>query len=75
MNTAGRRALLRVLQLIRGREVAARVRVSPAAVSRWSAGTRVPSPRARAALEQHCRIPAELWERPVTATRDYRAAS
>jgi transcriptional regulator with XRE-family HTH domain len=63
--TRGRRALLAVLQIIRGREIAARVRVSPATVSKWSTGLRRPSARARALLEQHVRIPASAWDEPA----------
>ena len=57
----GRRALLRVLQVITAREVAARVRVGRSTVSMWSAGHRVPCANARAMLEVHCQIPAVLW--------------
>jgi transcriptional regulator with XRE-family HTH domain len=64
--TRGRRALLAVLQIIRGREVAARVRVSPASVSYWLHGLRRPSARSRAMLERHVRIPATWWDEPVT---------
>jgi len=60
--TRGRRALLAVLQVIKGREVAARVRVHPGSVSRWSHGLCRPSARARRMLEQHVRIPASAWD-------------
>lgn len=68
--TAGRRALLSVLQVLRGREIALRVRVHKSNVSRWASGAWQPSRRARIMLELHCRIPADLWD--VNSQRRHR---
>jgi hypothetical protein len=72
--TEGRRRLLAVLQVIRAREVASRVRVTHKAVSNWSVGLRKPSKRARAMLEIHVGIEAASWDRGVNrpASRYYR---
>lgn len=73
--TRGRRALLAVLQIIRGREVAARVRVSPGTVSRWAAGLCRPSAHAREQLERHVRIPAAAWDEPAVHRSQRRTQS
>jgi transcriptional regulator with XRE-family HTH domain len=73
--TQGRRVLLAVLQVIPGREVASRVRVHESNVSRWASGDWRPSERARYMLEEHCRIPACLWESDSPSSRDPRARS
>lgn len=63
--TEGRQMLIRVLQITRGREVAARCRVSPSQVSKWLGGFTRPSTAARRALEDNYRIPSDSWNRYV----------
>lgn len=63
--TAGRRALLVVLQRTRGAFVAARCRVTSAQVSRWASGHTRPSAAARALLWSSYGIPTDDWERPA----------
>jgi transcriptional regulator with XRE-family HTH domain len=59
--TAGRVALLRVLQVLPAREVAARLRVAPSAVSRWASGRRLPRLREREMIERLFRIQQRSW--------------
>jgi transcriptional regulator with XRE-family HTH domain len=53
--------LIRVLQVTTAREVAARCRVSPAAVSRWVAGFTAPNAAAKATLRVTYGIREEAW--------------
>jgi hypothetical protein len=64
--TAGRLALLAVLQRTTAAEVAARCDVTPAAVSKWSSGTSRPVPATRSKLESAYRIRAGAWDEPTT---------
>jgi transcriptional regulator with XRE-family HTH domain len=66
--TPGRALLIRVLQRTRGRYVAARCQVTPAAVSRWVSGVYTPSARAKKHLAVNYGIPLDAWEirRPST---------
>ena len=59
----GRLALIRVLQTLTQREVAARVKRTSAAVSKWSTGARKPRRVARIALEREVGIPLKSWEK------------
>lgn len=57
--TAGRRALLAVLQRTTTIYVAARCGVTPSRVTRWASGDGRPSARARARLRDNYGIPDE----------------
>ena len=65
-DTEGRRALLSVLQVTSGRNVAARCRVTPQAVSKWVSGWARPGPFAKAVLAESYRIEAALWDVEIT---------
>lgn len=62
--SAGRAMLLEVLQRTRAKYVAARCRVSPAAVSKWSSGRSVPSSAKKRALAVNYGIPTDSWVSP-----------
>ena len=65
----GRRRLLAVIQILGAREVALRVHVHESNVCRWAAGAWRPCERARLELEEHCRIPRDLWDAESTRVR------
>lgn len=69
MALTGRQLLLAVLQRTKGRDVAARCKVSTAAVSFWAAGTRVPRQSAREVLRREYRIPLVSWARLYRSAR------
>jgi transcriptional regulator with XRE-family HTH domain len=60
--TRGQRLLLAVLQRTTQACVGARVRVAQPHVSEWLNGERVPSERARGALERAYGIPRAAWD-------------
>lgn len=60
-DTAGRRALQRVLQLHTATSVARICRVTKQAVSQWAHGIKRPGERARDVLETRYKIPPESW--------------
>ena len=60
-DTAGRRALQRVLQLHTATAVARVCRVTQPAVTQWAYGITRPGERARAVLETRYKIPPESW--------------
>jgi len=62
--TRGRLLLIAVLQRSSGRFVAARCRVTPAAVSRWAGGSRSPTLEARSALALAYGLPVDAWDKP-----------
>lgn len=61
LNTLGRQLLLAVLQRTSSSAVAARCRVSLAAVSKWAAGKSRPALDAQVQLESSYRIPRSAW--------------
>lgn len=46
---------------ITGRTIAKRTRVTPAAVSLWLQGRRIPHPKQRARVEREYGIPSDWW--------------
>lgn len=60
-DTAGRRALQRVLQLHTATAVARVCRVTQPAISQYAIGVRRPCERVRAILETRYKIPPESW--------------
>lgn len=68
--TEGRRALLAVLQITKGRFVAARVPCARSRVSEWASGRTTPSARARAKLFASYGIAPESWDIEVNRSNE-----
>lgn len=67
--TAGRRALLAVLQRTSARNVAARCGVTPQAVSQWASGRSRPTGPRLTALWVNYGISPESWNEAYRSTR------
>jgi transcriptional regulator with XRE-family HTH domain len=64
--TVGRATLLRALEHVSQRDVAARVHVTPGAVSLWTSGARRPLRDERALLAAVYGISSDSWDRTIT---------
>jgi hypothetical protein len=61
----GRRALIALMQVTSGREIAARAGVAPSRVSEWGSGLTAPSDEPRRRLWRIYGISPTAWQQPV----------
>ena len=71
--TPGRRALIALMQVTSGREIAARAGVAPSRVSEWGSGLTAPSIEPRMRLWRIYGISPSAWQGSVNR-RDMRRA-